>query len=244
MRYPTVHPTEEQLRAVVDLALATYDKEPTYENLKAVRRARSKLDYLRNHNKRVASHEAYNAEHQIENAAYRREWQVVNKDKVALQGQLYRTVNAEKCREQARTWYYSHLEEARLSSSNWYRNNLEHARALNAIWAKSHPEDCQRYNANRRAKLAGASGSFTNDEFRALCREFDGSCAYCGLQETETERLVPDHMLPLAKGGDNSIWNIIPACKRCNASKRDKTLEEYLDYLQAIDDRSQLGGAN
>ena len=45
-------------------------------------------------------------------------------------------------------------------------------------------------------------------------------CAYCG-EEANTV----DHVIPRAKGGDVfDMDNLVAACKRCNSSKRDKSV--------------------
>jgi 5-methylcytosine-specific restriction endonuclease McrA len=41
------------------------------------------------------------------------------------------------------------------------------------------------------------------------------SCTYCG----EITKLTLDHFVPVSKGGNNDINNLIPCCKHCNSSK-------------------------
>ncbi|WP_223855916.1 HNH endonuclease [Streptomyces toxytricini] len=48
-----------------------------------------------------------------------------------------------------------------------------------------------------------------------------GYCTYCSSDGTRAE--VVDHVEPLEWGGANRISNIVPACRSCNASKRDRT---------------------
>jgi hypothetical protein len=50
----------------------------------------------------------------------------------------------------------------------------------------------------------------------------DGKCFYCG-HDAENR----DHVIPVAKGGPNESWNMVPACQRCNAAKGDHTIEEF-----------------
>lgn len=40
--------------------------------------------------------------------------------------------------------------------------------------------------------------------------------------------LWPDHVIPLSKGGENTIRNVRPCHSRCNISKHDKDYEEYM----------------
>lgn len=55
-----------------------------------------------------------------------------------------------------------------------------------------------------------------------LARKF-GGCAYCGGRDD----LQPDHVVPLCRGGSNSITNVVPACAACNADKGSKALPEW-----------------
>jgi hypothetical protein len=51
------------------------------------------------------------------------------------------------------------------------------------------------------------------------------SCQYCGAAAPEAI-LVIDHIHPVAKGGDNSVLNLITSCRACNAGKSDRTLDD------------------
>lgn len=47
-------------------------------------------------------------------------------------------------------------------------------------------------------------------------------CQYCGV-EYPSDELTYDHVHPRSKGGQTNWLNIVMACIRCNALKRDKT---------------------
>lgn len=69
----------------------------------------------------------------------------------------------------------------------------------------------------------GAQGFHTLDQWINLKREYGDRCAYCG----KIGEMTRDHIVPLSKGGSNDIKNLIPACRSCNSSKKDKTLEVW-----------------
>jgi hypothetical protein len=50
-----------------------------------------------------------------------------------------------------------------------------------------------------------------------------GPCVYCGA-EAETV----DHVWPAGRGGPESVDNLVPACRRCNRSKRAALLTGWL----------------
>ncbi len=46
-------------------------------------------------------------------------------------------------------------------------------------------------------------------------------CQYCGKGDEEAKQLHVDHIHPISKGGDNSMDNLITACRECNLGKSD-----------------------
>jgi hypothetical protein len=50
-------------------------------------------------------------------------------------------------------------------------------------------------------------------------------CIYCGAQNPTRW----DHFHPVSRGGDTVIGNLVPACQRCDDSKQDRTLEEWVN---------------
>ena len=62
----------------------------------------------------------------------------------------------------------------------------------------------------------------------AKVREFFGAeqpeCAFCGSPEVKRW----DHLLPISKGGDTVLGNMVPACAQCDDSKQDKPFEEWM----------------
>ena len=49
-----------------------------------------------------------------------------------------------------------------------------------------------------------------------------GRCSYCKEKATEI-----DHIVPRAKGGTNSTYNLTPACRSCNEKKSNLSLKEF-----------------
>jgi len=52
----------------------------------------------------------------------------------------------------------------------------------------------------------------------AVWRRDDGKCAKCGSREN----LEYDHIIPISKGGSNTVRNIELLCEKCNREKHDK----------------------
>lgn len=54
--------------------------------------------------------------------------------------------------------------------------------------------------------------------------EHSNTCCYCG----STNNIETDHLIPRSKGGTDSGDNLIPACKACNSSKKDKDMLTWI----------------
>jgi hypothetical protein len=74
---------------------------------------------------------------------------------------------------------------------------------------------------------------YTEKEWLAKVAEFRWLCYYCGVAlrlpsaKGETA-LTKDHCIPIAMGGVDELWNIVPACARCNRIKRKKTSAQFI----------------
>lgn len=67
------------------------------------------------------------------------------------------------------------------------------------------------------------------------------TCAYCG-KSFLPNQLTNDHIVPRSRGGSHSWMNCVTACKRCNNSKDDMTVEEWgwdLLYLPYVPTREE-----
>lgn len=69
----------------------------------------------------------------------------------------------------------------------------------------------------------GQIGRHSALDFVRMQRRYGGLCAYCGEQPGDTR----DHVLPVTRGGSDSIGNILPACAPCNSSKGTRLLAEW-----------------
>lgn len=79
--------------------------------------------------------------------------------------------------------------------------------------------------SRRRGRQYGSTSHFTWSEFMRVFLVFNRCCAYCEVMIVGQPD--PDHVVPLSRGGSNSITNILPACRVCNSDKRDLMLSDW-----------------
>jgi len=110
-----------------------------------------------------------------------------------------------------------------------YERNGEKIRAKSRQWRVDNPDKARHQDRSTKAARRGASGSHTLAEWRDRCHQFDGRCAYCG----SSDDITKDHMIPISRGGSDSIDNVVPACLSCNLKKSARTpLEFYLHLAE------------
>ena len=118
-------------------------------------------------------------------------------------------------KEKSRRWREAHPEGNKEKCRRYRANNLLTARSSTMLWQKANPEKRRINEHIRRTRLTEAGGSYTQEEWNALCEKHDNRCLSCG----EHKPLTPDHIVPVSKGGSSSINNIQPLCSSCNSSK-------------------------
>jgi 5-methylcytosine-specific restriction endonuclease McrA len=92
-----------------------------------------------------------------------------------------------------------------------------------AVHRQEHPEMHRLYGQSKRSRDNGVPDGLSIGEWQAMIGRVHG-CAYCGSHEAVTL----DHVVPLSRGGDHEIGNVVPCCRRCNASKFNLTFVEWM----------------
>ena len=121
-------------------------------------------------------------------------------------------LNRDGLKEYARNSRLLHNDERREYNKNYYHAHLEHCRARG------------RNHVNRRiAAIMGNGGSHTEAEWETVLEKYNRRCLKCGT----TKKITRDHIVPVTKGGSNSIDNLQPLCLQCNASKGNREIIDY-----------------
>lgn len=94
----------------------------------------------------------------------------------------------------------------------------------NAKYQKANPEKLYLNSMRQRARQVGVQVEWiTLQNLSDLRTAFGEVCAYCKANKANTF----DHVIPLTRGGPHALSNMVPACLRCNQSKKNLTPEEW-----------------
>lgn len=124
----------------------------------------------------------------------------------------------------SREWAEKNIEHMRAKAREWYENNTERAKARVREYEQANPEKVKvwgRLRANqRRARLSGAGGKYTQADVLKLYKLQRGKCANC---RTDLKgKYHTDHRLAVVLGGSNDPHNIELLCPTCNMRKSGK----------------------
>lgn len=147
---------------------------------------------------------------------YKKSWEKKNIDRIRAS-----RLSRKELANQRRRQHYLENPDSAIARTRAYRQVHPE---YNREYAQAHPEIIRLKTAHRRARKKKAEGSYTVEEWELLKVQYKYSCLCCGRKEPEI-KLTIDHIVPLTKGGDNTIDNLQPLCYSCNSAKRSKVID-------------------
>ena len=164
---------------------------------------------------------------------FKRKWTVSNPEKVREIGRKSYWKNPEKKRQKSKRWRDANPDKV----LSWYHDDKDRKKEVQRQYRISHPEKgrgrfkrwllgnpgkLREYDQNRRALKKGNGGKITSEEWTMLMEKYGYKCLCCGRNDV---KLTLDHIVPLVKGGLNTIDNAQPLCGSCNSSKGTKIID-------------------
>ena len=130
--------------------------------------------------------------------------------------------NRSRVLEEKRKYRENNKTKISEADKKYRQENKERVAAWNLKWAQDNPDKVRAKKQKRKTKVTKAGGSFTAEEWRQLCNQYDNHCLRCG----HKKKLTADHVIPVSMGGSSDISNIQPLCQSCN-SRKGATVKDY-----------------
>ena len=167
---------------------------------------------------------------------YNKKWQKKNPEKVKEIVRKWQKKNPEKVKERQRKYREENPEKVKERHRKYREENPEKVKELVRKWREENPDKvkAQRVNGSyvRRVRELNTGAplktKLTAGGLDLLIQRQDFRCASCNKDITQDNHL--DHMIPLSRGGTNSMDNVQYLCSVCNLTKGKKTPLEWVLY--------------
>ncbi len=152
-----------------------------------------------------------------------RAWYKANKERLKVVRAAWYKANKERHATLSKNWKQSHAEQYAEKSKEWREANKDKRKDQAKERDKQNRNQCAWKTHKRRAVLL-AAGNYTVKEWIEVKLNQRYRCLACGFRKP----LAVDHVVPVSKGGANTIDNIQGLCRECNSSKGAKVIDYRL----------------
>lgn len=148
-------------------------------------------------------------------------------------GKAYRSSHIDKARAYNRAYRAANLDRLRAYSRDYAASNAVANRQRVRVWQEQNPDQYRAAHsaslAKRRACQKGVQVS-DRKAYAAFVRWSRAAasipCYWCG-NSTKPKGRNLDHVIPIARGGSDSVGNLCVSCPECNRRKGSKLPEDF-----------------
>lgn len=144
----------------------------------------------------------------------KREYYQKNKDKVYKQNKAYRDNNKEKVQDRFRLYYQKNKEEIAKKAKEYRKTDK---------WKISVK------NSHYKRRTITKKGDATSEQLSEL-QQNAKVCYWCN-KPLKNKVVHVDHYIPLSKGGEHTLSNLVISCDTCNLKKHAK---DPIQFAQSI----------
>lgn len=137
-------------------------------------------------------------------------------EKERVSAREYRKKNSKMRVAKAREYHHAHPEWSREQARKYYRE---------------HRKERIAYQIKLKTRKKNLPATLTEKEWDKILAHHNFRCRYCGCIETPENLFERDHKVPLSKGGAYTKENIVPACRRCNSRKYNRSETKFKKIL-------------
>lgn len=166
-------------------------------------------------------------EQRLKRNAYMRDWCARNKEKCNQRARDYAASHRKEAIERVRLWRIKNKER-------WLARLRGHYAKNSATIRQKQKKYYDKFKGNlkwhkRRALLENAHAEDCTKKIALL--QLERFCRWCCTALTDANRTI-DHIIPFNRGGHHIEDNLAACCRRCNFSRGDKMIHEWLPFQE------------
>jgi 5-methylcytosine-specific restriction endonuclease McrA len=242
---------------------AEYFKAYKLKNKERIRR-QSHAFYLANKERILASNRRWRENNPEKALELKRRWMANNPEQriIALQKiKIWRKKNPEKVKLQKKRHQLKHSERLKIKAhlrykrrwlndpffrmavlqkaKLWHKNNPDRVRQKAKRWIAKNRDKVRAYSSNGTQKRRALQRGNTVNPKSILkyCKSIRSKesvrCYYCN-EQFSGKIIHFDHIIPLSKGGPHSVENLCASCPKCNQSKHNKLVSDWIKFGQQM----------
>ena len=138
--------------------------------------------------------------------------------------------NPEKTKARSKSYYENNKEAIYERASAWARKNSDKRRLTERKYRESNSDKRLYWESNRRARLLEVEANFPENGKDILFDFYGYDCMNpsCTKELSDRNPLTMDHVIPVTwEGGTHSLDNMQILCLSCNASKGNRSDEDF-----------------
>jgi len=206
-----------------DLARAYYEKNKEDILRKAKEYRMENIEAIKESQKR------WREENKEKKALNGKAWREKNKVRLKIKSKQYRLKNEEKLKEVSKRYYQANREVIIKKTKENLEKNRDRYLARKRAYNKTDFAKLSHRNTKMKRRTAFNSGDVTTAQINSLLNDAK-NCYWCS---TSLKGLTAhiDHYIPISKGGQHTLSNLVVSCPHCNHSKSAKDPIEFANSL-------------
>jgi len=204
----------------------------------------AKLYRIKNKEKLKIQNKEYQEKNRDRYSVIKKIYYEKNKQKVKEYQKEYYIENRNKLNIMNSEYYKNNKDRMNFLQKQYYNENKEHLQKMNKKYVENNKETIKKYKKEWNSSIGGKLAKkvcnhirnskirITNDKtitkksLENLLLEQNNKCKYCNidLDFNTAFEVHLDHVIPISKGGNHSINNVVFSCKSCNLKKHDKII--------------------
>ena len=186
--------------------------------------------YIDNRDKRLKYCIKYNKKNSEKLKDYQKRYNEENIEVLITKRKEYYLNNKEVIQEKVKLYRYKNSEKVKESARRYGQKNKDKISEYRKKYTKTFSGNMASKNSNQKRRAKTKSGDVTTSQLKTLVKSYK-NCYWCKCKLNKKNTHI-DHYIPLSKGGEHTIDNLVTSCAECNLRKHTMMPEKFIKIIK------------